>query len=125
MNALHGATVILLITATGSFSAQSTTTPKSCEGKLETAMNHMHESMHHIGRSDDFDTQFNRLMIPHHQAALEMAKAELLCGHNPAARRLAQEIITDQQSEIDLMNLWLKKYQRDVAAESGTKGKNK
>ena len=125
MNALHVATVILLVALPGSLSAQSTTTSRSCGGKLDAAMNHMHESMHHIGKSDDFDTQFNRLMIPHHQAALEMAKAELLCGHDPAARRLAQEIITDQQSEIDLMHLWLKKHQRDIAAESGTKGKNK
>jgi len=32
----------------------------------------------------------------------------LLYGKDPQMRRLAQEIITDQQSEVDLMNLWLK-----------------
>jgi uncharacterized protein (DUF305 family) len=50
-------------------------------------------------------------MIPHHQAAIDMAKAQLLYGKNPQMRRLAQEIISDQQSEIELMQLWLKQYQ--------------
>jgi len=49
-------------------------------------------------------------MIPHHQGAIDMAKGELSYGKDPAMRRLAQEIIADQQSEIDLMNLWLKKH---------------
>jgi uncharacterized protein (DUF305 family) len=37
-----------------------------------------------------------------------MARTELLCGTDPALRRLAQEIITDQQSEIEVMQLWVK-----------------
>jgi uncharacterized protein (DUF305 family) len=35
-----------------------------------------------------------------------MAKVELLDGNDPQMRRLAQEIITDQESEIQLMRLW-------------------
>jgi len=58
--------------------------------------------------NDDFD--FVRLMLPHHQAAIDMAKAQLLYGKDPQMRRLAQEIITDQQSEIELMQLWLKQH---------------
>jgi uncharacterized protein (DUF305 family) len=38
-----------------------------------------------------------------------MAKAELLYGKDPVMRRLAQEILVDQQSEIDAMQLWLEK----------------
>jgi len=34
----------------------------------------------------------------------------LLYGKDPQMRRLAQEIITDQQSEIQLMQLWLKQH---------------
>jgi uncharacterized protein (DUF305 family) len=49
------------------------------------------------------------LMLPHHQAAIDMAKTELLYGKDPQMRRLAQEIITDQQLEIELMHLWLKR----------------
>jgi uncharacterized protein (DUF305 family) len=50
-------------------------------------------------------------MLPHHQAAIEMAKTQLLYGKDPQMRRLAQEILTDQQSEIQLMQLWLKQHQ--------------
>jgi uncharacterized protein (DUF305 family) len=37
-----------------------------------------------------------------------MAKTQLLYGKDPQMRRLAQEIITDQQLEIELMQRWLK-----------------
>ncbi len=46
-----------------------------------------------VKATGQFDSDFMKLMIPHHEAALEMAKAELSCGKDPAARRLAQEII--------------------------------
>jgi uncharacterized protein (DUF305 family) len=48
-------------------------------------------------------------MLPHHQAAIDMAKTELLYGQDPRVRRLAQEIVTDQQSEIELMQLWIQR----------------
>jgi len=50
------------------------------------------------------------MMIPHHRGAIDMAKSELLYGKDPVMRRLAQEILVDQQSEIDAMDLWLKKH---------------
>jgi uncharacterized protein (DUF305 family) len=61
-----------------------------------------------INRSGNSDVDFVKLMLPHHQAAIDMAKAQLLCGKDPQMRRLAQEIITDQQLEIELMQRWLK-----------------
>lgn len=78
-----------------------------CGRRLRQAMDDMHHQMHAVVSSGDADEDFVRLMLPHHQAAVEMAKVELLCGKDAAGRRLAQEIIADQQSEIDLMNLWL------------------
>ena len=60
--------------------------------------------------SGDGDTDFVRLMLPHHQAAIDMARTQLMYGKDPQMRRLAQEIITDQQSEIELMQLWLKQH---------------
>jgi uncharacterized protein (DUF305 family) len=50
-------------------------------------------------------------MLPHHQAALDMAKSQLLHGTDPQMRRLAQEIITDQQLEIELMQGWLRQHE--------------
>jgi uncharacterized protein (DUF305 family) len=55
------------------------------------------------------DHDFASMMIPHHQGAIDMAKAELIYGKDPVMRRLAQEILVDQQSEIDAMRLWLGK----------------
>jgi uncharacterized protein (DUF305 family) len=48
----------------------------------------------HSGNNDE---DFVRLMLPHHQGALDIAKAYLLHGKDPQMRRLAQEIITDQR----------------------------
>ena len=70
----------------------------------------MHAGMMSVAPSGNNDVDFVRLMLPHHQAAIDMAKAQLLYGTDPQMRRLAQEIITDQQSEIELMQLWLKQH---------------
>jgi len=71
----------------------------------------MHAAMASVKPSGDRDLDFVRLMLPHHQAAIAMAKAQLLYGGDSQMCRLAQEIITDQQSEIELMQLWLKQHQ--------------
>jgi uncharacterized protein (DUF305 family) len=78
--------------------------------ELMGSMDKMHAAMALIKRSGDSDVDFVNLMLPHHQAAIDMAKTQLLYGKDPQMRRLAQEIITDQQSEIELMQLWLKQH---------------
>ena len=75
---------------------------------LIASMDKMHMAMGAVKRSGDSDVDFVRLMLPHHQAAIDMAKTQLLHGKDPQIRRLAQEIITDQQLEIELMQRWLK-----------------
>ena len=88
----------------------------ACRGKarelawssLQQSRQNMHAAMASIGPSHDADVDFVRLMLSHHEAAIEMAKTQLAYGKDPQMRRLAQEIITDQQSEIELMQLWLK-----------------
>jgi uncharacterized protein (DUF305 family) len=81
--------------------------------ELIASMDKMHMAMGAVVRSGDSDVDFVRLMLPHHQAAVDMAKTQLLYGKDPQIRRLAQEIITDQQSEIELMQLWLKQQHRN------------
>jgi uncharacterized protein (DUF305 family) len=77
---------------------------------LMVSVKHMHAAMMSAGPSVNSDVDFVRLMLPHHQAALEMARVQLMYGKDPQMRRLAQEIITDQQSEVELMQLWLKRH---------------
>src|SRR5919197_1242926 len=67
--------------------------------ELAAAMGRMHASMRSTQTSGDPDVDFVALMLPHHEAAIDMARTELLHGTDPQMRRLAQEIIADQQSE--------------------------
>lgn len=67
---------------------------------------------HAMGMDDDpatlqtaepFDRAFIEMMIPHHEGAIEMAKAELAKGADPELKTLAQDIIDAQQREIAAM----------------------
>jgi hypothetical protein len=57
--------------------------------------------------SGDVDQDFVATMIPHHQGAIDMAQAELRYGRSEQLRRIAQEIIVEQQQEIAAMRLAL------------------
>lgn len=78
---------------------------------FEQAMMSMHHKMQNVKMTGNPDIDFAAMMIPHHQGAIEMAKIELQYGTDPRLRRLAQEIIVTQQSEIELMQLALKRPQ--------------
>ena len=58
-----------------------------------------------IRPSGDVDRDFVNLMVAHHQGAIEMAIAVLRIGRNEQIRRIAQEIIVEQQQEIAAMRL--------------------
>jgi len=58
-----------------------------------------------VAPSGDIDRDFAAMMIPHHQGAIDMAKAELRYGHDEQLRRIAQEIVVDQLQEIAVMRL--------------------
>ena len=81
--------------------------------QLIASMDKMHMAMGAVARSGNSDVDFVKLMLPHHQAAIDMAKTQLLYGKDPQMRRLAQEIITDQQLEIELMQRWLKQHKTE------------
>ena len=88
--------------------------------ELIASMDKMHMAMEAVKRSGNSDVDFVRLMLPHHQAAIDMAKTQLLYGKDPQMRRLAQEIITDQESEIELMQRWLKQQEPASTKENQT-----
>lgn len=76
---------------------------------MNANMKQMDQDMAAAPMSGDIDHDFASMMIPHHQGAIDMAKAELAYGKDPVMRRLAQEIIIDQQSEIEAMRLRLQR----------------
>jgi Domain of unknown function (DUF305) len=53
----------------------------------------------------DADADFVAMMVPHHQGAIDMAQAVLRYGKNEQIRRIAQEIVVEQQQEIAAMRL--------------------
>ena len=71
--------------------------------QMMQAMDRMDSGMRAAKPTEDPDRDFATMMIPHHQGAIDMAKAELIYGHDPVLRRLAEGIIVEQQQEIELM----------------------
>jgi uncharacterized protein (DUF305 family) len=66
----------------------------------------------HIGFTGDADVDFRRQMIPHHQGAIDMARAALRHAKDPATKKLARTIIAAQRKEIAEMRQWLKEHGR-------------
>jgi uncharacterized protein (DUF305 family) len=64
-----------------------------------------------LGKSDaEFDLRFLNAMIPHHEGALTMAQDVLSKSKRLEIKRLAENIITSQQKEIDRMKQWRKAW---------------
>ncbi len=64
-----------------------------------------------LGAADaEFDLRFLNAMIPHHEGALVMAKDALTKSKRPEVKKLAQEILSSQEKEIDQMNQWRKAW---------------
>jgi uncharacterized protein (DUF305 family) len=55
-----------------------------------------------------FDRAFMSAMIPHHQAAVDMARAVLPVSKDATVKAWANAVIKDQNREINLMTAWLK-----------------
>jgi hypothetical protein len=72
----------------------------------DAAMTKMMDDMA-VKPTGNVDRDFVEMMIPHHQGAIDMAQAYLRYGTNEQLKRIAQEIIVDQQQEIAAMRLAL------------------
>lgn len=53
------------------------------------------------------DRDFARMMIVHHQGAIDMSRTQIARGTDPALRKMAVEIIAAQEREIAELNAFL------------------
>jgi uncharacterized protein (DUF305 family) len=94
------------VTSAAGISEQNPNRADGFQAMMNEAVKRMHAEMH-VPFTGDADRDFARMMIPHHQGAIDMALVELRYGKDERLRRLAQEIIVAQQQEIAVMHLAL------------------
>jgi uncharacterized protein (DUF305 family) len=63
-----------------------------------------------LAGQEPFDGAFIDAMIPHHRSAIEMARVAREQTENPRIRRLAEDIIREQQREIEQMRRWREEW---------------
>lgn len=69
---------------------------------------------------DEFDKAFISSMIEHHQGAIDMAKlAEKQAGHDEI-KKMSDDIVTAQSTEIDMMKKWQNEWGYDESSASGS-----
>jgi uncharacterized protein (DUF305 family) len=84
--------------------AQSAQPSPSAEAYKQANMK-MHTGMN-VEFTGDADVDFVNGMIPHHEGAVDMAKIVIKFGKDPELRKLAEDIIKAQDTEIAFMKKW-------------------
>ena len=87
-------------------SSASNVSPPTFYSEMVRANARMHAGME-IAPSGSPDHDFARMMIPHHQGAIDMAVVQLKYGRDQRLKRLAQSIIVEQGQEIAYMRTLL------------------
>ena len=90
----------------------SMSTGSAMQQELMQGMNQMHQDMMTAAQYKDPDVAFAAGMLPHHIGAVKMAEVELKYGKDPEMRKLAENIINEQQAEIEQMQKWLKVHNK-------------
>jgi len=78
------------------------------EGMMEGMMG---GSMQEMMGGDATDEMFLRMMIPHHQMAVDMSEKALDEAEHPELENLARKIINEQTAEIELMKGYLEEIE--------------
>ncbi len=86
------------------------------DGMMEEMMG---GSMQGMMGGDATDAMFLRMMIPHHQMAVDMSEQALEEAEHPELKELAQTIIDEQSAEIELMQGYLDEIEASTGGQQG------
>ncbi|NGZ84187.1 DUF305 domain-containing protein [Duganella aceris] len=100
--------------ATGAPPVFVASTAKPFGALMDDAMAVMDAGMRQAPMNGVSEHDFVTMMMPHHQGAVDMAKAMLLYTQDPEIRNLALGIIAEQQNEIKVMQAWLQRNQKEI-----------
>jgi uncharacterized protein (DUF305 family) len=85
--------------------------PSEADKGYMEAMQKMHEAMTTTEMTGDPTGDFVRMMIPHHQSAIDMAEVLLKQDKvDPKIKAIAADIIKSQKKEIEAFQKWLKDH---------------
>src|SRR5687767_5021307 len=98
-------TLFFMIAVMGASLAAMAQNTDEVKKAFKEANDKMHQDMM-MELSGDADKDFAMMMIPHHEGAIAMAKAELQYGKDPQLRVMAEKIIAAQEAEIAELRKW-------------------
>ena len=81
---------------------------KHGEGELQKSMTGMDTHMKAMQTNADVDKDFAVMMIAHHEHAVNMANMQLKHGMSEELKKMARNMISDQQKEIKELKEWVK-----------------
>jgi uncharacterized protein (DUF305 family) len=82
--------------------------PTSYDEAMNQTMNTMMQAMPDLSRLSYTDRAFAWVMIPHHQAAIDMAKVLLLYSQDGVTTSFCEHLISSEQMEIEQMLSFIK-----------------
>ncbi len=79
--------------------------------RMMQAMDTMHQAMAKEPMTGRPGLDFARMMIPHHQSAIDMARAYLDSGEgDPTLTRISRDVISSQEKEIAELRAWIEAH---------------
>jgi uncharacterized protein (DUF305 family) len=97
---------------------------------INMEMSGMHDSMKDMDMQElatlggrEFDLEFIRQMIPHHEGAVSMAREALQKSQRAEIKSAASSVIRDQEAEIKQMKGWQAAWQKQELAR-GAQGED-
>jgi len=86
----------------------------SMSGGMKSGMDKMMNDMHQMEMTGNIDHDYAMMMKSHHQAAVDMAQAELESGREENLKQMAQKIIEAQKSQIIELQSFLDNHKNPV-----------